>query len=113
MPPGNVTRARPLGRIGLVVGLLLVVNVVGAATVAGQTNAGAVPGTAAAPGATSPTMNPGPAPETLVPPTLTVHPEAVFPAQALRQRLEGNVGLQLDVDAAGRVLGVRVVSPAG
>ena len=46
-------------------------------------------------------------------PSLDVHPEAPYPAQALRDRVEGNVGLELDVDAAGKVTRVRVNAPAG
>ncbi len=46
-------------------------------------------------------------------PSLDVHPEAPYPAEALRDRVEGNVGLELDVDAAGKVTGVRVTTPVG
>jgi TonB family protein len=53
------------------------------------------------------------APAALTPPSLRVHPDAPYPANALRDRLEGNVGLELDVDAAGAVVGVRVTAPAG
>jgi TonB family protein len=46
-------------------------------------------------------------------PSLRAHPEAAYPPEALKQRLEGNVGLELDLDAAGGVVGVRVTEPAG
>jgi TonB family protein len=49
----------------------------------------------------------------LTPPSLQSHPDAPYPEEARRQHLEGNVGLELDVDAAGQVTAVRVTSPAG
>ena len=49
----------------------------------------------------------------LTPPSLKIHREATYPAQALAERREGSVGLELDLDAAGRVVDVRVVAPAG
>src|SRR6187455_2515689 len=52
-------------------------------------------------------------PTSIAAPSLDVHPDAPYPAQALRDRVEGNVGLELDVDAAGKVTGVRVNAPAG
>jgi TonB family protein len=55
---------------------------------------------------------PAAAPEP-TPPSLNVHPEAPYPAEALRDRVEGNVGLELDLDAGGNVVGVRVTAPAG
>ena len=57
---------------------------------------------------------PAPPPsEPMSAPSLDVHPEAPYPAEALRDRVEGNVGLELDVDAAGKVTGVRVTTPVG
>jgi TonB family protein len=56
---------------------------------------------------------PPPAPEPMTPPALKVHPDAAYPAEALRDRVEGNVGLELDLDAGGNVAGVRVTAPAG
>ena len=56
---------------------------------------------------------PPPAPESMTAPSLSGHPEAPYPAEALRQREEGNVGLELDVDAGGKVVDVRVTAPAG
>jgi TonB family protein len=53
------------------------------------------------------------APAEMTPPSLKDHPEATYPAEALEDRVEGNVGLELDVDAAGVVAAVRVVAPAG
>jgi TonB family protein len=49
----------------------------------------------------------------LTPPSLQVHPEALYPPEALRQRVEGNVGLELDLDATGAVVGTRITTPAG
>src|SRR5215467_10333826 len=47
------------------------------------------------------------------PPTLKTRVEAVYPPDALRDRAEATVGLELDVDENGRVTGARVVRPAG
>ena len=52
-------------------------------------------------------------PEATTPPSLKEHPEAPYPQQALRDRVEGNVGLELDLDTGGNVVGVRVTAPAG
>lgn len=49
----------------------------------------------------------------LTAPSLKEHPDAPYPAQALADRVEGSVGLELDVDAAGEVAAVRVTTPAG
>ena len=54
-----------------------------------------------------------PPPESMAAPSLREHPEAPFPPAALAERAEGNVGLELDLDAAGNVVGVRVTRPAG
>jgi TonB family protein len=51
--------------------------------------------------------------DTTTPPSLNVHPQAPYPAQALRDGVEGNVGLEIDLDPAGNVSGVRVTAPAG
>jgi TonB family protein len=56
---------------------------------------------------------PAAAPAEMTPPSLKDHPEAAYPAEALKDRVEGNVGLELDVDAGGAVAAVRVVAPAG
>ena len=58
-------------------------------------------------------VSPASSTETLTPPSLKGHPDAPYPAEALRERVEGNVGLELDVDAGGNVVGVRVTTPAG
>jgi TonB family protein len=55
----------------------------------------------------------GGAAETLTAPVLRRRPLAPFPAEALAARLEGDVGLELAVDATGKVTEVKVVSPAG
>lgn len=54
-----------------------------------------------------------PRPEAMTPPSLREHPEAAFPRAALDERAEGNVGLEIDLDATGAVVGVRVTRPAG
>jgi TonB family protein len=53
------------------------------------------------------------APEPIDPPSLKEHGTAVYPPEALAKKVEGAVGLEVDLDAAGRVVDVRVVSPAG
>jgi TonB family protein len=67
------------------------------------------PASAHEPGAPAPPARPA---ETTAP-SLKNHPEAPYPAEALRKRVEGNVGLELDLDAGGNVVGVRVIAPAG
>jgi TonB family protein len=52
-------------------------------------------------------------PESMSAPSLISHPDAPYPAEALGQHVEGNVGLELDLDAGGNVVGVRVTTPAG
>ena len=73
------------------------------------------PPPAAAPPAAAPPVPPAPAPaaDDVTPPSLKVHAEAAYPEEALRDRLETTVTMELDVDAAGKVTGARVVSPAG
>ena len=46
-------------------------------------------------------------------PSLKEHPDAPYPPEALNEKVEGNVGLELDLDAAGNVVGVLVTTPAG
>jgi TonB family protein len=52
-------------------------------------------------------------PEVMTPPSLQTHPDAEYPKDALKKRIEGNVGLELDLDDGGQVVGVRVTAPAG
>ena len=54
-----------------------------------------------------------PPPESMTAPSLKVHPEAPYPDEALKQHVEGNVGLELELDANGEVVGVRVTTSAG
>jgi len=54
-----------------------------------------------------------PAPEPVEPPSLKERGTAVYPPEALARRLEGAVGLEADLDATGRVVDVRVITPAG
>ena len=49
----------------------------------------------------------------VTPPTLKTHAEATYPADALRDRIEGTVGLELDVDETGKVVDANVIAPAG
>jgi TonB family protein len=46
-------------------------------------------------------------------PVLQTRAEAVYPPEALRNRIEGTVALELDVDENGTVTAVRVQTPAG
>ena len=56
---------------------------------------------------------PAAAADATTPPSLKEHPDAPYPAAALNDKVEGDVGLELDLDAAGQVTGVRVTTPAG
>jgi TonB family protein len=56
---------------------------------------------------------PAPAKAALEPPILQQFVEAEYPAEAVKQKLEGAVVLQLDIDATGKVTGVTVLNPAG
>jgi TonB family protein len=47
------------------------------------------------------------------PPVLEARTEATYPPGALRDRLEGTVGLELEIDESGTVTAARVVSAAG
>jgi TonB family protein len=47
------------------------------------------------------------------PPSLRTHVEATYPAAALRDRVVGSVGLEIDVDEHGVVTSARVTAPAG
>ena len=49
----------------------------------------------------------------VTPPVLREHGEATYPAEALRQRREGSVGLSLTIDEQGNVQEVSVTNPAG
>lgn len=51
--------------------------------------------------------------EALTPPSLRSREEARYPEGALRERIEGKVGLELVVDEEGHVTEARVSSPAG
>src|SRR5450432_4093869 len=67
-------------------------------------------------GATPPAAPAAPAAETdgaAVAPVLKDHPDPVYPADALRDRISGTVGLEISVDEAGRVVDLKVVQPAG
>src|SRR5450432_2128729 len=48
-----------------------------------------------------------------VAPVLQAHPDPVYPADALRDRISGTVGLELIVDENGHVVDAKVVQPAG
>jgi TonB family protein len=49
----------------------------------------------------------------LTPPELRSRAEAEYPPEALRDRIEGTVGLEIVVDETGAVKDARVISPAG
>jgi TonB family protein len=68
------------------------------------------PAAAPAPAAPPP---PAPPEADLLPPVLKERATAVYPPDALRDRLEGTVGLELSIDDTGRVTDARVTSPAG
>jgi TonB family protein len=51
--------------------------------------------------------------DSLTPPVLRSRAEATYPADALRDRLEATVGLEIVVDDAGHVADARVIAPAG
>jgi TonB family protein len=55
---------------------------------------------------------PSPA-DTVTPPALRSRADAAYPPDALRDRLEGTVGLEIVVDETGRVVDARVTAPAG
>lgn len=49
----------------------------------------------------------------VTPPSLETRADAPYPVDALKNRVEATVGLELDVDEHGKVTDARVVSPAG
>jgi TonB family protein len=49
----------------------------------------------------------------ITPPALKAHDEATYPPDALAQKLEANVGLELLIDENGKVTDANVVAPAG
>src|SRR6187549_3122128 len=48
-----------------------------------------------------------------VAPVLIEHPDPTYPAEALRERIAGTVGLEIAVDETGQVVSAKVVQPAG
>ncbi len=69
--------------------------------------------------AAQPPPAPPPPPPVVVPPSVTTPPalrsrvEATYPAEALRDKLEATVGLELIIDENGQVASARVTAPAG
>ena len=63
----------------------------------------------------APTINPDTsgAADAVTPPSLKTRADAEYPADALRDRLEGTVGIELTIDESGSVVDARVVTPAG
>ncbi len=51
--------------------------------------------------------------DTITPPTLKDHPEPAYPADALRDRIAGTVGLEIVVGEGGEVVDAKVVQRAG
>ncbi|MBI5534298.1 MAG: TonB family protein [Deltaproteobacteria bacterium] len=94
--------------------LLAFALVLGAALPAGA-QSGAVPGRG--PGAAvAPDKQPPAKPDdknTVIPPVLTKFVDAPYPEEATKAGLEGNVVLQLDIDAEGKVTNATVVNPVG
>ena len=64
-------------------------------------------------GAPPPVRDDATDPATVMPPSLKVHPDAVYPPDALRDRIEGSVGIEVTVDESGNVADARVTQPAG
>ncbi len=60
-----------------------------------------------------PAMPAPPPPLPVTPPRLKVHGEAPYPDAARAARVEGTVGIELQIDETGRVSSARVTSPAG
>lgn len=90
----------------------LLVAIAGSSSASAQ-GQGAVPS-----GGSSAIAVPGQQPEQpksqgVTPPQLKTFVSAAYPPDAEKQGLEGNVVLQLDIDAAGKVTGATVVNPAG
>src|SRR6187431_504302 len=50
---------------------------------------------------------------TALAPVLEAHADPIYPAEALRERIAGTVGLEIAVDETGRVVDAKVVQPAG
>ena len=46
-------------------------------------------------------------------PSLKSHGDPVYPPEALRDRIEGSVGLEITLDETGAVVDARVTEPAG
>jgi TonB family protein len=106
MLPETATSLPPRAiRLRLIVSLASLVSIS-----AGLAALASAPASAQAARPTDPAAPPA---EAMTPPSLRVHPDAPFPAPALARQVEGNVGLELDLDAAGKVVGVRVTAPAG
>ncbi len=64
-------------------------------------------------GATPPAAPPAGASAAAVAPVLRVHPDPVYPPDALRERVSGTVGLEIVVDETGHVVDAKVVQAAG
>jgi TonB family protein len=79
-------------------------------SVASASSARAQPGPSG--GAGPGTLADSPA-DTVTPPVLRSRADAAYPPDALRDRLEGTVGLEIVVDETGRVVDARVIAPAG
>src|SRR5678816_3800774 len=51
--------------------------------------------------------------DALTPPTVSERAEAKYPPEALKEKLEANVELELSIDETGHVIHARVTAPAG
>jgi TonB family protein len=63
--------------------------------------------------AQDPTVGSIPADNDVTPPTLKDHPSPTYPPDALRDRVEGSVGLELEIDDTGHVTSAKVTQRAG
>jgi TonB family protein len=64
-------------------------------------------------GSASPGSPPAPPADVVTPPVLRSRAEAIYPPEALHDRLEGTVGLEIVVEDSGGVVDARVTAPAG
>jgi len=109
--PANASKLATRPRTCAMAVLLVAIAASPSAVAQGQ---GAVPS-----GGSSAVVVPGQQPDQpktqqgVTPPQLKTFVSATYPPEAEKKGLEGNVVLQLDIDAQGKVTGATVVNPAG
>src|SRR6478609_4405062 len=64
-------------------------------------------------GGGAPPAAPGDASAAAVAPVLQEHADPIYPADALRDRIAGTVGLEIVIDETGKVVDAKVVQPGG